>query len=681
MNHAILFQKINSLLHGGDYNPEQWLNRPDILDEDVRLMVQAGVNVVTLGVFSWSMYEPEEGEFHFEWLKDMMDRLYQNGIYTILATPSGARPAWLDEKYPEAMRVNAHGIRNHHGVRHNHCMSSPYYREKTAILIRKLAENFGKHPGLLLWHISNELGGECYCDRCTDRFREFLRKKYHNDIEELNHEWWTTFWSHRYNRFEQIEPPYVNGEGSIMGLKLDWKRFNTWNMTDYMKSEIELLRGITPDVPVTTNFMRLYKTLDYAVMAKELDLISWDSYPEWNNDYEPLYKTALDNAFDHSVMRSFKRDKPFLLMESVPSQVNWHPYNKLKRPGVHKLSCLQAVACGSDMVGYFQWRKSRGSYEQHHGAVMDHLGRSDTRIYREVEEVGAILKKLNPVTGSLISSEAAIIFDWNNRWAIEDMAGLSNNKKYEETCRRQYNLFLKQGITMDVISQDEDYTGYKLIVAPMLYLLKPDTAKRLKDFTAKGGTLIATYLTGYVNENTLCYLGGFPGDGLTELFGLYTEEIDSLYEKDKNEVVLQTDFLTGAYEVSDFCEIVKPQTARVLGVYKKDFYAETPAITVNTFGEGQAYYVAARMEDAGMEAIYQRILQLAGIPTRQLPEGVEYHKRVGKNHSYEFYLNFSEEEKTIAGMSDGVNLITGERIRNEVKLGAYDAAVIQLDKQ
>lgn len=681
MNKKILFEKMTDLLHGGDYNPEQWLDRPDILEEDIQLMKQAGVNVVTLGVFSWSIYEPSEGEFHFEWLESIMNNLYDNGIFTILATPTGARPAWLDEKYPQAMRVSRAGVRNHHGVRHNHCMTSPKYREKVGILVQKLASRFGRHPGLLLWHVSNELGGECYCKLCRARFQEFLREKYQNNIEALNHEWWTTFWSHRFNRFDQIDPPYSNGEGSIHGLNLDWKRFNTWNMTDYMKFEVELLRKLTPDIPVTTNFMRLYKTLDYSVMAKELDLICWDSYPDWNNDYEALGKTANRTSFDHSIMRSFKKDQPFLLMESVPSLVNWHPYNKLKRPGIHKLSCLQAVACGADMVGYFQWRKSRGSYEQYHGAVMDHLGRSDTRVFQEVEEVGELLKRLQPVAGSVVKARAALIFDWNNWWAIEDLAGLSKDKKYEETCRTVYELFIRHGIEMAVISSEADFTDYKVLVAPMLYLLKPGTADRLKEFTANGGSLVATYLTGYVNENTLCWLGGFPGDGLTELFGLYTEEIDTLYPKDTNEISFRTEFLQGDYQAFDYCEIIKPRTARLLGMYTQDFYKDTPAVTVNEYGRGYAYYVGARIEDEGMEALFKKIWEQAGIEVASLPEGVEYHSRIGGVDAFEFYLNFTDKAQRLTLAGPGNNLITGKAEADMLTLAPFDVAVIHRKQQ
>ncbi|HHX61320.1 MAG TPA: beta-galactosidase, partial [Epulopiscium sp.] len=506
------------------------------------------------------------------------------------------------------------------------------------------------------------------------------RERYNNDIDELNHEWWTTFWSHRYNNFEQVEPPYQNGETSIHGLNLDWKRFTTWSMTDFMNHEISSLKKHSTDIPVTSNFMRLYQGLDYHEMAKDVDIISWDIYPAWNNDYESVYQTAIGTAFEHTVMRSFKKDKPFILMESVTSQVNWHPFNKLKRPGIHKLSCMQAVACGADMIGYFQWRKGRGSYEQHHGAILDHLGTDDTRVFKDVVEVSDILEKLAPVQGSGVKTQAALIYDWNNRWAVEDMAGLSKNKNYEETCKREHAIFQKNGIDMDIISQDADLSGYKLIVLPMLYLIKPTFADRLKDFVAKGGVVVSTYLLGYVNENTLCYLGGFPGDGLKDVFGLYTEEIDSLYPSESNGVSFKNTISDDLYTIKDYCEIVKPTGADVIGTYTKDFYAGTPVVTVNTYGEGEAYYVGARIEDDGMEAIYQKAWKAAGLNVRPLPEGVEYHVRTCEGIDYEFYLNFTDKVQTITNVADGMNLLTDEKVVDEVSIQPYHLAVLEIKK-
>lgn len=673
MGKNILFPQIKGLVHGGDYNPDQWLDRPDILAEDIRLMKKAGINSATLGVFAWSAYEPVEGEFHFEWMEEIIENLYQNGIYTVLSTPSGARPAWLDAAYPEVMRVNDLGIRNHHGIRHNHCMSSPKFREKVGIIDRKLAEKFGSHPGVIMYHISNELGGECYCPLCMKRFQEYLADKYGHDIEKLNHAWWTSFWSHHYNGFEQIEPPFRNGETSVMGLNLEWKRFTTWNMNDFMKHEISTLRSVTPDIPVTTNFMRLFEGLDYRKMAPELDAISWDNYPFYHNDYETFADTMADTAFQHTVMRGLKRGTPFMMMESAPGMANWHEYNKPKRPGVHALSCLQAVACGSDTVQYFQWRKGRGSYEQHHGAVVDHLGTDDTRIFREVAQVGEYLEKLAAVAGTLVNAKAALLFDWDNRYAIRDVKALANEtKKYEDTCIGIWKQFLKLGVEMDIVGSDEDLSQYDLVAAPMLYLLQPGTAENLKRFVERGGQLLATYFTGYVDADQLCYLGGFPGDGLSELFGIVSEEIDTYYPSDRNHIRFEDG---GTWEVVDYAEILRVKDARVLARYMEDFYADTAALTCKEYGRGKAYYMAARVRPEEMLPLFERMLADAGIPVRKLPEGVERHVRTGEEGSYAFYLNGNAEPVEIEG-AEGVDLLTGTEIHGKLTLPGYGVAVL-----
>ncbi len=678
MEKRILFPKLGGFVHGGDYNPDQWLDRPDILEEDVRLMKKAGINSVTLGVFSWAAYEPAEGEFCFEWMEQIIDNLYKNGIYTVLSTPSGARPAWLDEKYPEAMRVDNRGVRNHHGVRHNHCMTSPEYRAKVAVIDRRLAERFGSHPGVIMYHISNEFGGECYCPHCIKKFREYLGEKFDHDIEKLNKAWWTSFWSHHYNSFEQIEPPFANGETSVMGLNLEWRRFTTWSTDDFMRFEIDTLRSVTPEVPVTANFMQMFGGLDYRRMAPHIDVVSWDNYPTFHNDKETLPETFAETAFHHAMMRSLKRDVPFMMMESAPGLVNWHRVNKLKRPGIHRLACLQAVASGSDSVQYFQWRKGRGSYEQFHGAVVDHSGADDTRVFREVAEVGELLKRLAPAAGTTVQSRAAILFDWDNRWAIWDVKALAQEtKNYEKVCVDIWKEFLKLGIDMDVVGSDENLDRYGVVVAPMLYMLSPRAAANLKSFVERGGQLLATYFTGYVDENQLCFQGGFPGEGLKELFGIVSEEIDSFYPSDRNGVALKDG---SRWEVRDYAEILKVADAEVLGVYTDDFYAGGAALTCKRTEKeglrGAAYYMAARTEASAMRPLFERLLADAGIAVKRLPEGVEYHVRTGEEGVYEFYLNCTPEPVTVEDVK-GVDLVTGNAVGGSLELGGYGAAVIK----
>jgi beta-galactosidase len=469
--------KTDHLIYGGDYNPEQWEDREDILEEDIRLMKEAHINEVTLGVFSWAREEPTEGEYDLSWLRRRVDLLYENGIETILATPSGARPRWLAEKYPEVLRVDETRHRNLFGRRHNHCYTSPVYREKVWEIDHKLAEEFRHHPGIKAWHISNEFGGDCHCPLCQKDFRNYLWEKYDGDIDNLNHAWWNTFWSHTYDSFEQIESPSPRGENSVNALDLEWKRFVSHQTTDFMKHEIAALRDGGAMQPVTTNFMYDFDGLDYEELAKHLDVISWDSYPFWYGKEDII--SASEHAFYHDVMRSLKK-KPFLLMESSTTSTNWMPVSRLRRPGILENASLSAVAHGSDSVQYFQIRAGRGGEEKLHGAVISHYGGTDTRIFGETRRVGEILEGLSEVAGSLCDAKCAIIYDTQNRWALEDSYGPRNaGMGYHDLARKCYRGVKAAGLDTDIFSQDQDFSGYKLIIVPMLYMFIGDFEERV----------------------------------------------------------------------------------------------------------------------------------------------------------------------------------------------------------
>jgi len=675
MEKHALFPQIGGFVYGGDYNPDQWLDCPDILKKDVELMKEAGINCATLGIFAWSAYERREGEYTFDWLQEIMDNLYANGIYTILATPSGARPAWLDARYPDAMRCDANGVRNHHGTRHNHCMSSLNYRRKVREINSRLGERFAHHPGLLMWHISNEYGGECYCPSCCRRFREFLAEKYDHDIEKLNHAWWTGFWSHRFNSFDEVDPPYANGESCVLGQNLDWKRFTTYITNEFMRAEIDTVKAFNPAIPVTTNFMEFDFGLDYHVMARELDTISWDCYPRMHNDWEPPEDTFLWAAFNHALFRSMKRDRPFMLMESAPGVVNWQDVNKYRRPGYLKLLSLQAVACGSDTVQYFQIRKGRGSSEQHHGALIDHMGTNETRIFKEAAEVGEMLKRIRETAGTLADNRAAILINWDNRWAVNDARILSQKtKRFDDVCIALWKELQRLGVEADIVAPDSDLSPYGVVVAPMLYLLNEGVGENLKNYVAKGGQLLATYFTGWVEEHTLTYLGGFPGQGLQELFGLISEETDALYPSDRNAIRI----LPGGEEreVRDYQELLRLGDAEVVAEYTGDYLAGKPAVTVKQYGLGHAWYCSCRLAPKDMDFIFEKMLSDAGIAVSLLPEGIEHHTRYAGEYRYDFYLNPTQNPKTFAAVQ-GYDVLNSINIEQEITLAPCGAAVIR----
>ncbi|MGW8442446.1 beta-galactosidase [Paenibacillus sp. S33] len=680
-------ERVPRMLHGADYNPEQWQHYPEVLAEDIRLMKLAKCNVMSVGIFSWVSLEPEEGVFTFEWLDRILDSFAENGIYAFLATPSGARPAWMSQKYPEVLRVEANRVRNLHGFRHNHCATSPVYREKVRIMNTKLAERYANHPAVIGWHISNEFGGDCHCDYCQEAFRAWVQDKY-GTLDKLNHAWWTTFWSHTITDWSQVESPAPHGETQVHAMNLDWRRFVTDQTADFIKHEIVPLKAANPAIPVTTNLMEFFEGLNYWKFADLLDVISWDSYPTWHDREGDDSRQAAKVAMMHDIIRSIKGGKPWMLMESTPSLTNWQDVSKLKRPGMHLLSSLQAVAHGSDTVQYFQWRKSRGSSEKLHGAVVDHVGHEHTRVFGDVTHVGNALEKLEEVIGTTVPAEAAVIFDWENRWGINDSQGPRNKGvKYEETAEAHYLALWEQGVPVDVIHMDADFSKYKLLVAPMLYMVRSGVGERIQKFVENGGVFVATYWSGIVDEHDLCFLGGFPGP-LRKTLGIWSEEIDGLHDHDRNHIkpVEGNELdLQGEYEAVELCDLIHTEGAEVLAVYGSDFYAGRPALTVNRLGQGKAYYIASRNIGLFHSHFYRSLIEDAGISKAlnvKLPHGVNTAIRTDGVHDYIFILNFTHESQKIT--LDGrtyTDMLENHAIEDgSVQLDAYAVKVLKTER-
>lgn len=669
--------KTKKLLHGGDYNPEQWLDRPDILEKDLDMLTEAGCNVVTLGVFSWSTLEPEEGRFCFGWLENIINKLYERGISVILATPSGARPKWLADKYPEVLRVDSERKRALFGFRHNHCYTSPVYREKTAIINRKLAERFGNHPAVILWHISNEYGGECHCPLCQDAFRKWLKERYHT-IEELNKRWCTTFWSHTYNSFDQIESPSPVGETQLHALNLDWKRFVSYQTTDFIKAEIHALREGGSKLPTTANLMYYFNGLNYFELAKAIDVVSWDTYPTWHK--QEVIETAYDNGMCHDLMRSLKR-KPFFQMESCPTSTNWQGISKLKKPGVLFAQSMQAIAHGGEGALYFQIRQSRGASEKFHGAVIDHYGGTDTRVFREVCHTGSALDKISELAGSNVKSPVALLYDWDSQWAMEDSQGPRNKGlHYKEALLKYYRGFRKLGLNVDLVDMTGDLTDYKILAAPMCYMFRNGFEEKVRKFVKNGGIFVATYWSGIVDDTDRCFLGGVP-HGLMDVLGIRSMEIDGLYDWEKNSLIPVSDNLLGldrTYTCKYLCDLVELRGAEAVMTYGDDFYAGYPALTVNAYGDGQAWYVAADAEKEFQVEFLRRIAEKAGISCGvegEIPEGLEITTRENSEATYYIYQNWGSQTVEIPLPKGEIQTLYGE---TEKGLEPYGLAVLKV---
>lgn len=678
-----IYSNEKRLLHGGDYNPDQWLDYPDILKDDLRLMKLANVNTMTVGIFAWSALEPTEGNYNFEWLDKIIDDIYNQGGRVILATPSGSRPAWMSEKYPEVLRTNDRREKMLHGGRHNHCFSSPIYREKTQKMNYKLAERYGNHPALIMWHVSNEYSGDCHCELCQENFRDWLKNKY-KTIENVNKAWWGPFWSHTYTDWSQIESPSSIGENAVHGLNLDWKRFVTDQTIDFYENEAKPLRELTPNVPITTNFMAdtddliPFQSLNYDKFSKHVDILSWDCYPAWHNDWETTKDLAIKVGFINDLYRSLKQ-QPFLIMECTPSGVNWHNVNKAKRPGMHTLASMQLLAHGSDSVLYFQWRKSRGSSEKFHGAVVDHDNSEENRVFKEVSQLGEILDKIKEIKGSMKQSKVAIIYDWENDWALKDAQGFGkDSRRYTQTLQLHYKYFWDKNISVDVVTPQQDLSKYSLVVAPMMYMMTEETMDRFRDYVKNGGVLVGSYLSGLVNETDLTYLGGWPKT-LQEIYGIDAKEIDTLYPKDRNSIK----FGNESFEVVDYCTIIEAKEAEVLAKYEKDFYKNTPAITKNNLGTGKAYFIGARTDQELLSKFYDKIVKNLDINEVEdfiSEDGISIQIRENEDAKYYFIMNFTEEEKNIEIKDSYINLISGKMIERLNLMKPYDVYVLKKNK-
>ena len=667
------YEKIKKIPYGGDYNPEQWPE--ETWEEDMRLFALAHIDIVTLNVFSWASLQSDDDVYHFEKLDRIMELVKKHGLQVCLATSTGAHPAWMARKHPDILRVEHNGMKRKFGGRHNSCPNSPTYQKYAAALAGKLAERYKGCDNIVAWHISNEYGGECYCETCEKKFREWLREKY-KTIEEVNRVWDTAFWGHTFYDFDDIVLPNLlsehmeGGRTCFQGISLDYRRFNSESILNAYRLEYDAIHAVTPDIPITTNLMGTYLPLDYQMWGKYMDFISWDNYPA--ND-TPISSVALR----HDLMRGLKQGKPFALMEQTPSVQNWQPFNMLKRPGVMRLWSYQAVAHGADTVMFFQMKRSIGACEKYHGAVIDHAGHENTRVFREVAELGSELDRLGDQTlGARSDAKAAIVFDWDNWWAISYSSGPSIYLDYCKEVEHYYKALFDLHIPVDMISVEDDLSKYDLVIAPILYMVKTGYDEKLRAYVKNGGRFLTTFFSGYVDEHDLVTIGGYPGK-LRDILGIWVEEEDALPEDMHNGF----HYRGKTYPASMLCDLLHTEGAEALAFYEKDFYAGMPVLTKNAFGKGFGYYVASQSSDEFYRNYLGEICKEAGIaPVMETADGIEVTRRINQNGVFVFLLNHREEAYVAALPFAGTDLLSGKSYKagEALSLEKKDVAILKL---
>lgn len=665
----MLNPRLPTIWYGGDYNPDQWPE--EVWREDVRLFKLAGINVATLPVFGWARLQPAEDRYDFDWLDRVLDLLTENGISACLATPTAAQPAWMSKRYPDILPVDVTGTRRMHGRRVNFCPNSPNYRRLSQEMARRLAERYREHPALVAWHVANEYGHYCYCDLCAEAFRAWLKARY-GSLDAVNEAWYTSFWGHTFSAWDEIETPTENGERGNQPMLLDYDRFQSDAILECYLGEYRILKAATPDVPVTTNLMGPFKPLDYHAWAPHLDVVSWDNYP-------PRGAHMGTVAMRHELMRGLKDGQPFMLMEQTPGTQNWQAYNAQKRPGVMRLWSYQAVAHGADTVMFFQLRRSRGGPEKYHSAVIEHVGHEHTRVFREVAALGKELAGLgDTLLDARQRARVALLFDWQNWWALEYSSGPSILLEYLPQLEKYYTALWGQNIATDVVRPDADLSAYDLVVAPALYMVRPGVAANLEGYVRDGGTLVTTFFSGMVNENDLVTLGGYPGE-LRDLLGIWVEENDALLPDESNtiEMVAPLGRLQGSYTCGMLCDVLHAEGAEVLATYGSDYYAGYPVLTRHRYGQGWACYVASDPDPAFVADLLGTLCDERGIEAPlSVPEGVEVTQRHKGDATYTFVLNHNAEPVRLALPAPARDLLSGRCLEGEVDLVGNDVLIL-----
>ena len=635
-------------------------------------MQEAGVNIVSLAIFSWSRLEPEEGRYDFEWLDRIMDMLHAGGIAVDLATATASPPPWMSHAHPEMLPVLAGGTRLWHGARQHYCPSSPVYREGSRRLVERLAERYAKHPALAMWHVGNEYACHvpaCYCDVSAAAFRAWLQDR-HGSVADLNRAWGTDFWSQRYASWDEVIPPRTTPTWPNPSQQLDFMRFCSDELLACYEIEHSVLKAKTPDIPITTNFMRFFKPLDYWKWAEHEDIVSDDVYQD---PADP--EAGMRAAMAGDLMRSLGRGNPWVLMEQTSNRVNWREVNVAKQPGQMRLWSLQAVARGADGVMFFQWRQSRAGAEKFHSAMVPHGAPEASPVWHEVKRLGKELRALDSVCGSRVRSEVAIVLDWESWWALELPSKPSTRIKQVEMLEDFYRPLFAANVVPDFVRPDHDLSGYKLLLVPNLYLVSDEGAANITEFVRGGGTLVMSFFSGIVDPFEHIRLGGYPAP-FRRLLGVNV--VDWLPLSDGDEVGLEFgDRVPG--RADRWSEIIELAGAEAIATFASGRLAGKPAITRNKFGAGLAIYAGTRLDEVTMARVVRSALADSEIEAAMdVPSGVEVVRRHIGNRSILFLLNHRDVDVDVPITQAGENLVDGAQVHaGLLRIGPYGAAILR----
>lgn len=645
---------------GVDYYPEHW--ERERWSIDAKLMADAGIEVVRLAEFAWSKLEPEDEVYDFSWLDEVISILSTHNIKVILCTPTAAPPAWLIDKHPDILPITRNGQRMPFGARRHYCITNKTYHYYSERIIRKMAEYYKNNPEVIGWQVDNEFGGpKCYCENCRREFQLWLKRRY-GTLENLNKSWGNAFWSHDYTAWEQIPLPIVHYHNP--SFDLDFRRFFSDMTVRYSNMQIRLLKELNPDKFVTHNFMGLFPELDYYELAKEYDFVSWDNYPR---DSSNRYRTALA----HDVMRGLKK-KNFWIMEEQCSYLTREDITRTFPPGEMRLWTYHCYAHGAETVIYFRWRACNFGIEQFHSGILQHDGTDNSISYKELKQIAKEIKDIGPkIKGARTISPVAIVYDYENIWV---------NYAYQEKpmydypgeILRFYKAIKKLGINVDIVHPMDNFSNYKVVIAPLLYIMTEEIAKNIKDYVSNGGIFIAGFRCAIKDKNSNILKEVLPGK-LRDLFGISIYAWDNIRDR----TVEIRDTSGNIYNGDTFADLITPEGAEVLAQYNSSWYTPYAAVTVNNYGKGKAYYIGCGISQEFYDTLMKQLLSEYAVKDIIFPEEVEINIREKEGKKFIFVNNFSDRTVRIELKSSKIDLIDNKPVQGEMELPPFGIMVLE----
>jgi beta-galactosidase len=674
---------------GVDYHPEQWVFPYGGTDadpeaawaEDIEKMQRAGINSVRIGEFTWGLCEPEEGKFDFEWMRRVMTLLHEAGIQVVLATPTAAPPIWLARKHPEMLPIDEQGLVKHEGTRRAACLNSEVYWNRSKLVVEAIAKDLGKHPALIAWQIDNGLGG----NYTESAFNEDTRRDWHlwleakyDTIEKLNNAMGLRHWGQIVTRWDEVPMPMKAPTAHNPALVLDWCRFCSDTIVQFVRMQADILKEITPDKPVTTNLRPLVHRFDHFDLAEVIDFVSIESTAA-------LRLKSSELACEIDMLRSLKKtgirtpdgDEGFWVIEQKAGNVSWQDVNSLVRPGVLRMFTYQLISRGANAIMFFRWRQPRFGTEKFHGAVLPHSGKPG-RVFKEIQQLGEEMKLLSPaIKGTLVKPDVCILYCHDNEWALQQPNQQNRNFNLRQHIQLFYDALHDRNILVDFARPSEDLSRYKLVIAPSLHLLSGAQADNLKLYVQNGGTLLATFNTGLVDERNQAPDTGYPYN-LTDLFGMEVVEFDMLPKGEENHLTFKGTFpTTHMHPAQLWCDLIEPSTCQVLATYAKDFYANRPAMTVNQYGLGKAIYIGTQSHSHFYGDLITWLRQLCSLhPLLKVPDNVEVSMREREDSQVFFLLNHQHSPLRITFYKPMHDYLTGNNISGNFELNPHGVLIL-----